>query len=134
MTRPLRLHADLPKSVRPERVVELLAQVDLPADYADRYPAELSGGQRQRVSIARALAADPDILLCDEVTSALDTETANGIMDLLTRLRAEHRMTLVVVSHEHHLVARYTDTVHLLDAGHITDQGPTASLLPAQAT
>ncbi|MBB4789709.1 ABC transporter ATP-binding protein [Streptomyces nodosus] len=129
LTRPLRLHGDLPKHARPERVTELLAQVDLPADHADRYPGELSGGQRQRVSIARALAARPDILLCDEVTSALDADTAFGIMDLLTRLRTEHRMTLVVVSHEHHLVARYTDTVHLLEAGRITADGPTAVIL-----
>ncbi|MFE6699262.1 ABC transporter ATP-binding protein [Streptomyces sp. NPDC057718] len=132
LTRPLRLYADLPKSIHPDRVAELLAQVDLPADYAGRRPGELSGGQRQRVSIARALAADPDILLCDEVTSALDSDTAISIMDLLTRLRAEHRMTLVVVSHEHHLVARYTDTAHLLDAGRITDAGPTAQLLTSQ--
>ncbi|MFD3887300.1 ABC transporter ATP-binding protein [Streptomyces microflavus] len=131
LTRPLRLHADLPSSVHPARVAELLAQVGLSADHADRYPGELSGGQRQRVSIARALAAGPDILLCDEVTSALDADTAIGIMDLLTRLRTRHQMTLVVVSHEHHLVARYTGTVHLLDAGHITDSGPTARLLPA---
>ncbi|MEU1519269.1 ATP-binding cassette domain-containing protein [Streptomyces sp. NPDC005811] len=131
LSRPLRLHTDLPRSARPDRVAELLAQVGLPADYADRHPGELSGGQRQRVSIARALAADPDILLCDEVTSALDADTATAIMDLLTRLRTEHRMTLVVVSHEHHLVARYTDTVHLLDAGHLTDSGPTTGLLPA---
>jgi peptide/nickel transport system ATP-binding protein len=132
LTRPLRLHTDLPKSARPDRVAELLAQVGLPADYTDRYPSELSGGQRQRVSIARALAAGPDILLCDEVTSALDGDTATGIMDLLTRLRTEHHMILVVVSHEHHLVARYTDTVHLLDAGCISGRGPTASLLPGQ--
>ncbi|MET8788049.1 ATP-binding cassette domain-containing protein [Streptomyces sp. NPDC004589] len=129
LTRPLRLHADLPKDVHPERVTALLAQVDLPADYADRYPGELSGGQRQRVSIARALAAGPDILLCDEVTSALDADTAVGIMDLLTRLRTEHQMTLVVVSHEHHLVARYTDTVHLLEGGLITEKGPAAVVL-----
>ncbi|MFD8912376.1 ABC transporter ATP-binding protein [Streptomyces sp. NPDC059575] len=133
LDRPLRLHTDLSKSSRSERVAELLAQVGLPADYADRYPGELSGGQRQRVSIARALAAEPDILLCDEVTSALDADTATGIMELLTRLRGEHRTTLVVVSHEHDLVARYTDTVHILDAGHLTDSGPTARLLPAQA-
>ncbi|MEW2484659.1 ATP-binding cassette domain-containing protein [Streptomyces sp. NPDC048411] len=129
LARPLRLHADLRKSVRPERVSELLAQVDLPAAYADRYPGELSGGQRQRVSIARALAAGPDILLCDEVTSALDAYTAASIMDLLTRLRAEHQMTLVVVSHEHHLVARYTDAVHVLEDGRIADNGLTAVIL-----
>ncbi|MFJ9319617.1 ABC transporter ATP-binding protein [Streptomyces globisporus] len=131
LARPLRLHTDLPGSVRSARVTELLAQVDLPAEHADRYPGELSGGQRQRVSIARALAARPDILLCDEVTSALDADTAVGIMELLTRLRTQHHMALIVVSHEHHLIARYTHTVHLLDAGHITDSGPTARLLPA---
>ncbi|MFJ1645859.1 ABC transporter ATP-binding protein [Streptomyces sp. NPDC088258] len=129
LTRPLRLHTDLAKNVRAERVTELLAQVDLPADYADRYPGELSGGQRQRVSIARALAAGPDILFCDEVTSALDAGTALGIMDLLTRLRTEHRMALVTVSHEHHLVARYADTVRVLEAGRITAHGPVAVVL-----
>ncbi|MFB6786979.1 ABC transporter ATP-binding protein [Streptomyces olivaceus] len=129
LTRPLRLHADLAKSIRPERVAELLVQVDLSADYADRCPAELSGGQRQRVSIARALAAGPDILLCDEVTSALDADTAADIMELLTHLRTEHQMTLIVVSHEHHLVGRYTDTVHLLEDGRITETGATAALL-----
>ncbi|MGV9790766.1 ABC transporter ATP-binding protein [Streptomyces sp. NPDC003435] len=129
LTRPLRLHTDLPKSARPERITELLAQVGLPADYADRHPGELSGGQRQRVSIARALAAGPDILLCDEVTSALDPDTAEAIMELLTHLRGEHRTTLVIVSHEPDLVARYTNTAHLLEAGHITHTGPTAALL-----
>ncbi|MFF1347100.1 ABC transporter ATP-binding protein [Streptomyces sp. NPDC058322] len=130
LARPLRLHTDLPRSALPGRIAELLDQVGLPADHADRYPDELSGGQRQRVSIARALAAGPDILLCDEVTSALDTDTATGVMDLLTRLREEHHMTLVLVSHEHQLVARYTDTVHLLEAGRITGSGPAARLLP----
>ncbi|MEV1046305.1 ATP-binding cassette domain-containing protein [Streptomyces sp. NPDC049916] len=130
LTRPLRLQADLPRRGRADRVTELLAQVGLPAEHADRYPGELSGGQRQRVSIARALAARPDILLCDEVTSALDADTALGIMELLTRLRVQHHVALIVVSHEHHLIARYTDTVHLLEAGHMTGSGPTARLLP----
>ncbi|MFF3839143.1 ABC transporter ATP-binding protein [Streptomyces sp. NPDC001930] len=128
LTRPLKLHTDLPKHAMPGRVAELLDQVGLPASHADRHPSELSGGQRQRVSIARALAAGPDILLCDEVTSALDADTATGIMDLLTGLREGHGMTLVVVSHEHHLVARYTDTVHVLEAGRITGSGPAARL------
>lgn len=133
LARPLRLYAGLPRSARAERVTELLAQVGLPAGHALRYPGELSGGQRQRVSIARALAAGPDVLLCDEVTSALDADTAAGIMELLTSLRAEHRTTLVVVSHEHDLVARYTDTVHLLDAGRVLDSGPTGALLSVPA-
>ncbi|MFF8918839.1 ABC transporter ATP-binding protein [Streptomyces sp. NPDC015032] len=131
LTRPLRLHTTLTAKETPARIAELLEQVELPADFADRYPSELSGGQRQRVSIARALAAGPDILLCDEVTSALDHDTATAVMDLLTRLRAEHGTTLVVVSHEHHLIARYTDTAHLMDTGRITTSGPTTELLPA---
>ncbi|MER7967712.1 ATP-binding cassette domain-containing protein [Streptomyces sp. NPDC096080] len=129
LARPLRLRSGQAGSGHPERVAELLARVGLPADHADRYPAQLSGGERQRVSIARALAAGPDVLLCDEVTSALDTETAEGIMDLLTRLRAEHRMSLVLVSHEPDLVARHTDTVHVLDDGRLLRGGPGAALL-----
>ncbi|MEU6433049.1 ATP-binding cassette domain-containing protein [Streptomyces albidoflavus] len=129
LTRPLSLHTDLPEHALPDRVAELLDRVGLPVGHAERYPAELSGGQRQRVSIARALATGPDVLLCDEVTSALDADTATGVMDLLTRLCAARGMTLVVVSHEHHLVARYTDTVHLLDAGRITRSGPTGQVL-----
>lgn len=129
LSRPLRLDPDLPRHARAARVADLLALVDLTADHADNFPSELSGGQRQRVSIARALATGPDILLCDEVTSALDADTARGIMDLLTRLRTERGTTLVMVSHDHHLIAGYTDTVHVLDAGHITTTGPTTVLL-----
>ncbi|MGW1055767.1 ABC transporter ATP-binding protein [Streptomyces sp. NPDC002521] len=130
LARPLRLHTGLTAKETPERIAQLLEQVELPADFADRYPGELSGGQRQRVSIARALAAGPDVLLCDEVTSALDTTTATAVMDLLTRLREERGTTLVVVSHQHDLIARYTDTTHLMDTGRITAGGPTAELLP----
>ncbi|RSS53559.1 ABC transporter ATP-binding protein, partial [Streptomyces sp. WAC06614] len=131
LARPVRLHGGLTRSGVPARVAELLRQVDLPADFAGRYPAELSGGQRQRVSLARALAAGPDVLLCDEITSALDDDTAGAVMELLARLRTERAMSLVVVSHELHLVAAHTDTVHLLEAGRLTCHGPTASVLPA---
>ncbi|MEC4019836.1 ABC transporter ATP-binding protein [Streptomyces sp. H27-D2] len=130
LERPLRLHTDLTAAARSARIAELLAQVGLPADFQARYPTELSGGQRQRVSIARALATGPDVLLCDEITSALDPETATSVMDLLTRLNAEQRMTIVLVSHELHLVAAYTDTVHLLHDGRLTAYGPTHELLP----
>ena len=129
LARPLRLHTDLTAKEIPGQITRLLQQVGLKADFADRYPGELSGGQRQRVSIARALATGPDILLCDEVTSALDAATATAVMDLLTRLREEHGTTLVVVSHEHHLIARYTQTAYLMDRGRITARGPTAELL-----
>ncbi|MBB4887160.1 ABC transporter ATP-binding protein [Streptomyces netropsis] len=131
LARPLRLHRTTPKPDIPGRVTELLHDVGLPADFAGRYPHELSGGQRQRASIARALAPEPDVLLCDEVTSALDPDTATAIMELLTRLRTERGLTLVLVSHELHLVAAYTDTVHLLEAGRVEATGPTGKLLSA---
>ncbi|WP_058042821.1 ABC transporter ATP-binding protein [Streptomyces roseifaciens] len=131
LARPLRLHRAAPKPEIAGRVAELLHDVGLPADFAGRYPHELSGGQRQRVSIARALAPDPDVLLCDEVTSALDPRTAAAVMDLLTRLRSERRLTLVVVSHELHLVAACTETVHVLEAGRVTGTGSSRHLLRA---
>ncbi|QLE74993.1 ABC transporter ATP-binding protein [Streptomyces rectiverticillatus] len=131
LARPLRLHRAAPKPEIADRVAGLLHDVGLPADFAGRYPHELSGGQRQRVSIARALAPGPDVLLCDEVTSALDPGTAAAVMDLLTRLRTERRLTLVVVSHELHLVAACTETVHVLEAGRITGTGPSRHLLRA---
>ncbi|MGY5123679.1 ABC transporter ATP-binding protein [Streptomyces nigrescens] len=121
LTRPLQLHRTVSKPHRPARVRELLNDVGLPADFADRYPHELSGGQRQRASIARALATEPDLLLCDEVTSALDPVTATAVLDLLTRLRAERQLTLVLVSHELDLITPYTDSVHMLNQGRISD-------------
>ncbi|MFJ5797916.1 ABC transporter ATP-binding protein [Streptomyces decoyicus] len=119
LTRPLQLHRTVSRSARPARVRELLDDVGLPADFAGRYPHELSGGQRQRASIARALATDPDLLLCDEVTSALDPTTATAVMELLTRLRAERGLTLVLVSHELDLVTAYTDSLHMLREGRV---------------
>ncbi|MGP8298462.1 ABC transporter ATP-binding protein [Streptomyces inhibens] len=119
LARPMQLHRTVGKSEMPERVRELLDDVGLPGDFARRYPHELSGGQRQRASIARALATEPDLLLCDEVTSALDPATATAVMELLTDLRTQRRLTLVLVSHELDLVTAYTDTIHLLHEGRV---------------
>jgi peptide/nickel transport system ATP-binding protein len=131
--RPLRLHRRCASGVAPARVAELLEHVGLPAEFASRYPHELSGGQRQRVAIARALAADPDVLICDEVTSALDTATAESIMDLLVRLREERGTALVLISHDLPLIADRTDTVTVLDAGRTVESGPTATVFTAPA-
>ncbi|MEU1783311.1 ATP-binding cassette domain-containing protein [Streptomyces abikoensis] len=120
LARPLRLHGIVPRKETTERVAELLRDVGLPPEYARRHPHELSGGQRQRASIARALAAHPDVLLCDEVTSALDPATAVAVMDLLARLRAERGLALALVSHEPHLVAAYADTVLSLKDGRVS--------------
>ncbi|MFJ6573379.1 ABC transporter ATP-binding protein [Streptomyces sp. NPDC091292] len=130
LARPLRRHTELTKAQTTDRITDLLDQVGLPADFVHRYPRELSGGQRQRVSIARALATDPDFLLCDEITSALDPDTAVAIMELLRRLRAERAMAITLVSHETHLVAAYTDTVHVLESGRLTAHGPTTTHVP----
>ncbi|MEU8581214.1 ABC transporter ATP-binding protein [Streptomyces abikoensis] len=124
LARPLRLHRIVPRKDTAERVAELLRDVGLPPEYARRHPHELSGGQRQRASIARALAARPDVLLCDEVTSALDPATAVAVMDLLARLRAERGLALALVSHEPHLVAAYADTVHFLEDGRVVRVEP----------
>ncbi|WP_308406841.1 ATP-binding cassette domain-containing protein [Streptomyces sp. AC555_RSS877] len=129
--RPMRLHRRCGAGEVAARVVELLEQMGLPPEFADRYPHELSGGQRQRVAIARALAADPDVLICDEVTSALDSASAEAIMDLLVRLREERGTALVLISHDLPLIADRTDTVTVLDAGRIVESGPTATVFTA---
>ncbi|MEY9991117.1 peptide/nickel transport system ATP-binding protein [Streptomyces sp. V4I8] len=131
LRRPLLLHRRATRAEVPDRVLELLDQVGLPAAFADRYPHELSGGQRQRVSIARALAADPDVLFCDEVTSALDADTTVAVMDLLTDLRARRGLSLVLVSHDLRLVADRTDTLAVMSEGRLVESGPTAQLFTA---
>jgi peptide/nickel transport system ATP-binding protein len=128
LRRPLLLHGRTGRAEAPARVLELLEQVGLPAATADRYPHELSGGQRQRVSIARALAADPDVLFCDEVTSALDADTAVAVMDLLTELRDQRNLSLVLVSHDLSLVADRTDSLVVMSEGRAVESGSTAQL------
>ncbi|WP_328874809.1 ATP-binding cassette domain-containing protein [Streptomyces sp. NBC_00287] len=128
LRRPLLLHRRVSKAEAPERVLELLESVGLPAAFADRYPHELSGGQRQRASIARALAVDPDVLICDEVTSALDGDTAEAVMDLLADLRERRGLALVLVSHDLRLVADRTDNLLVLAEGHVVESGPTVRL------
>ncbi|MFF7814427.1 ABC transporter ATP-binding protein [Streptomyces sp. NPDC007945] len=126
--RPLALHDRTPRAQRDERVLELLDHVGLPADFATRYPHELSGGQRQRASIARALAAEPDVLVCDEVTSALDADTAEAVMNLLDDLRTKRNLALVLISHDLRLVADRTATLLVLAEGHAVEHGPTSRL------
>ncbi|MEU9984302.1 ATP-binding cassette domain-containing protein [Streptomyces sp. NPDC050856] len=129
--RPLVLHRRTPREGVRERVLELLHRVGLPAATADRYPHELSGGQRQRASIARALAADPDVLVCDEVTSALDAGTAASVMDLLDELRGSRGLALVLISHDLRLVADRTDTLLVLSEGRTVESGPTHRVFTA---
>lgn len=119
---PLEL-ANLPKSEIQERVRALLALVGL-EDHADKYPAQLSGGQKQRVGIARALANEPKVLLCDEATSALDPHTTNSILSLLLDINKKLGLTIVLITHEMHVIRSVCDQVAVIDGGYIVEEGP----------
>lgn len=115
------------KTARRARAQELLSLVGLEG-FENSYPAQLSGGQRQRVGIARALATEPDILLCDEPTSALDPATTDGILELIRDLSSRLGLTVLVITHEMHVVKRLCDSVSLLEAGRIVEGGPLADV------
>ncbi|KZM76154.1 ABC transporter ATP-binding protein [Nocardia terpenica] len=129
--RPLRRRRGISRAQTPAAVADLLRTVELDPALAHRYPHELSGGQRQRVALARALALDPAVLVCDEITSALDHDTAAAIMTLLDRLRRTRDLALLVITHDMDLVGRYCTRMEVLEAGRIVESGPVADLLAA---
>ncbi len=116
LAEPLQIH--LEKEVE-QRVSTALEQVGLPADSAKRYPHQLSGGQRQRVAIARALLLRPQILLLDEPTSALDMSIQAEILNLLNRLKAQHNMSYLLVSHDADVIAHMSDRAAFMANGKI---------------
>lgn len=119
---PLKI-AGMPKAKRIKRVAELLELVGL-SDKAKQYPAQLSGGQKQRVGIARALAAEPAVLLSDEATSALDPETTLSILALLKDINTKLGLTILLITHEMEVIRRIADRVIVLDHGVIAEEGP----------
>ncbi|MVP01085.1 methionine ABC transporter ATP-binding protein [Paenibacillus lutrae] len=123
---PLRL-AGTSKSAVKARVRELLNLVGL-GEQGRKYPAQLSGGQKQRVGIARALATNPDVLLCDEATSALDPQTTNSILALLLDINSKLNITIVLITHEMHVIRSICDRVAVIHAGQIVEQGPVAEV------
>jgi len=115
------------KDVIVGRATELLDRLGL-GDKASAYPDQLSGGQQQRVAIARSLAMDPDVMLLDEITSALDPELVGEVLDVVRDLRATG-MTMVIATHEMAFAREIADAVHFLDAGRIVESGPAAQVL-----
>ncbi|MEQ9315802.1 MAG: ATP-binding cassette domain-containing protein [Henriciella sp.] len=112
----------------------LLDMVGLPADeYADRYPAELSGGQRQRIGLARALAAEPEIVLMDEPFAALDPLTKSGLLDDIDRLKSKLGFASVVVTHDFGEALRLADRIAVMDSGEIVQEGTAEELIRSPA-
>jgi peptide/nickel transport system ATP-binding protein len=122
--RPLEFYLGLTGARASARLGELLSAVGLPEDFASRYPGELSGGQKQRVCIARALAAEPDLIICDEVTSALDPLVAEEILRLLGRLQRDRGYTYIFITHDLGTVKRVADRVAVMLRGRLIAEGP----------
>jgi peptide/nickel transport system ATP-binding protein len=127
---PIRTHGLLSSRLRiEERVVELLCQVGLSAGDAGRYPHEFSGGQRQRISIARALASEPDFIVCDEPTSALDVSIQAQILNLMRGLQERLRLTYLLISHNLSVVAHMADTIAVMYLGRLVEIGDASDIL-----
>ncbi|ARJ51345.1 methionine ABC transporter ATP-binding protein [Staphylococcus lutrae] len=119
--------AGVPKGEAKEHAMELVSRVGLQGrEHA--YPSELSGGQKQRVGIARALANNPEVLLCDEATSALDPQTTDEILDLLLQLKKENNLTIIMITHEMHVIRRICDDVAVMENGKVIEEGKVSDI------
>ena len=121
--RPLDFYFGMKGKERQKRIVELLSMTELPEKYIDRYPAELSGGEKQRICIARALAAEPDLIICDEVTSALDQLVAEEVLKLLQRLQNDLGVSYLFITHDLATVKAISDEIIVMLRGRIVEQG-----------
>jgi len=125
LSRPLQFYLGLSGKAREERLRELMDQIELPAEkFLERLPGELSGGQKQRIGIARALAADPEFIICDEVTSALDQLVAEGILRLLSRVQDLTGVSYMFITHDIATVRAIADEVVVMKGGEVMDKGP----------
>ena len=122
--RPLEFYFGMKGSEREKRIMELLEMIELPPrKYIDRFTTELSGGEKQRICIARALAAKPDLIICDEVTSALDQLVAKGILKLLQGLQNELQVTYLFITHDLATVKVIADEIVVMLHGRIVEKG-----------
>ncbi|MGB1154031.1 MAG: ABC transporter ATP-binding protein [Paracoccaceae bacterium] len=121
--RPLEFYLDLRGKAKNDRILELLEMIELDGRFLERLPSELSGGQKQRICIARALAANPDFVICDEVTSALDQIVQEGILKLLLRLQKELGLTYLFITHDISTVKAISDQVVVMNEGKVVEQG-----------
>ena len=128
LAQPLKLYFGLSGDELRERSVTLLERVRLRADYLERLPSQLSGGEKQRVAVARAFAAEPELVLCDEVTSALDVSVQAAVLHLLTQLQVNHGTTYIFVSHDLAVVRALADRVAVLYQGRLCEMGPSENV------
>ena len=126
---PLRIHGRGDAAARRAKAAQLLLSVGLDATMLDRHPHQFSGGQRQRIAIARALATDPDLLVCDEAVSALDAHHRAAILALLVKLKRERGLALLFVTHDLAAAAAVAERIAVLEAGRIVETGMTADVL-----
>jgi len=127
--RPAQMYLGLQGKALTERIRQLLDLIELePDDYIDRLPSELSGGQKQRIGIARALAAEPKFIICDEVTSALDQLVAEGILKLLDKLQTEFDLAYMFITHDLATVKAIADEVVVMKEGKVIEQGPKSEM------
>jgi len=127
--RPVQFYSGLTGTAKRKRVEELLVQIEMePSQYIDRLPGELSGGQKQRIGIARALAAEPQFIICDEVTSALDQLVAEGILKLLAQLQDDLGLSYMFITHDLATVRAISDEVVVMKDGRVVEQGPKAEM------
>ena len=125
IARPVQFYLGLTGAAKRKRVDQLLEQIELePTEYYNRLPSELSGGQKQRIGIARALAAEPKFIICDEVTSALDQLVAEGILRLLAKLQDNLKLTYMFITHDLATVRAIADEVVVMKDGRVVEQGP----------